>query len=143
VTVRARFYLTLFDDVHRMTFPIQSTPVNVVDGLQCAAGFLNQLGCMSIFRWPMRRVYLSTGDHGVESRIRAVSYSPFPAEPGFIPVEQHWFSAGALDTQATITTKAPISYFHVDAEISGVSLAGYTGEAKRRVLMAPPPPGIR
>lgn len=142
VTVRARLYLTLFGDPHSMTIPIQPAPVNVMDGLQCFAGFFNQLNCRSIFRWPRRRVYAKTGDGGVESYIRAVSYSPFPAELGVNPIEQHSFE-GALDaTHATVITMVPLSYFHVDTEIRGVSLLEYTGEARRKALMAPRP-GVR
>ncbi len=143
VTVQARFYLTLFGDTESMTIPIRPEPVNIMDGMQCAAGFFNQLGCASLFRWPRRRVYAKTGDGGVESHIRTLSYSPFPATLGFIPVEQHSFTGAASSTQATITTKAPISYFDIDARIPGVSLTDYTADAKRQALTAPPPPGAR
>ncbi len=143
VTLQTRLYLTLFGDAQSMTIPIQPEPaVNVMDGLQCFAGFFNQLNCRSIFRWPRRWVDAKTGDGGVASHIRSVSYSPFPAELGFNPIEQHSFSGSASATHATVTTKAPLSYFHVDSEIAGVSLLDYTAEARRKALM-PPPPGIR
>jgi hypothetical protein len=143
VTLQTRLYLTLFGDAQSMTIPIQPSPgVNVMDGLQCFAGLFNQLNCRSIFRWPRRRVDAKTGDGDVESHIRSVSYSPFPAEFGFNPIEQHSFQGATSATHATVTTTAPLSYFHVDAEMTGISLLDYTVEARRRALMAPPP-GIR
>lgn len=86
---------------------------------------------------PRRRVYAKTGEGGVESYIRSVSYSPFPATLGFDPLEVHSFSGAPSATQAIITTKEPLSHFHIDAEIQGVSLTDYTAEANMTV---PPPP---
>lgn len=140
VNVRARLYLTLFGDPRSMTIPIQQEPVNAIDGLQCFAGLFNQLHCRSIFRWPRRRVYAKTGEGGVESFIRSVSYSPFPATSGFDPIEEHSFSGATTATQATIITKKPLSHFHVDAEIRGVTLSDYTAKAQRKALSVPPPP---
>jgi len=142
VTLRTRLYLTLFGDAKSMTIPIEPEPVNIMDGLQCSAGLFNQLYCRSIFRWPRRRLEAKTGDGGVESHIRSVSYSPFPAEFGFNPIEQHSFSGATTATHATVTTTAPLSYFHVDTEMTGVSLLDYTVEARRKALSAPTP-GIR
>ncbi len=139
VTLTARLYLTLFGDPHSITIPIQPEPVRAIDGLLCQSGLFNQLHCMSIFRWPRRRVYAMTGEGGVESFIRDISYSPFPATFGFDPLEQHSFSGAQSASQATIITKTPLSHFHVDADISGVMLAGYTAEAKRKAMVVPPP----
>jgi hypothetical protein len=140
VTARTTLYLTLFGDPQSKTIPIQPEPVNAIDGLQCFAGLFNQLHCRSIFRWPRRRVYARTGEGGVESFIRSVSYSPFPATLGFDPIEEHSFSGATTATQATIITKKPLSHFHVDAEIRGITLKDYTAEAQRKALSAPPPP---
>lgn len=141
VTVHAKLYVTLFGNPRSVTIPIQNPPVNAIDGLQCFAGLFNQLHCKSIFRWPMRRVYARTGEGGVESYVRSVSYSPYPATLGFNPIEEHSFSGGTTATKATITTLEPLSHFEVEREIRGVSLMDYTPEAKRRFL-APPPPGV-
>jgi hypothetical protein len=140
VTVRATLYLTLFGNPDSMTIPIQPEPVNVMDGLQCFAGLFNQLHCRSIFRWPRRRVYARTGEGGVESYIRSVSYSPYPATLGFNPIEEHSFSGAMTATRATIITTEPLSHFQVDAEIQGITLKDYTAEAQRKALSAPPPP---
>ena len=139
VTVRVKLHLTSFGNPRSMTIPIQAEPVNVMDGLQCSAGLFNQLYCRSIFRWPRRRVYAKTGEGGVESYIRSVSYSPFPATLGFNPIEQHSFSGAMSATQATVTTKEPLTHFQLEREIPGVLLLDFTAAAKRRALTAPPP----
>jgi hypothetical protein len=132
LTVRARIYLTLFGDPHSATIPLESgAPVNAVDGLQCAVGMFNQLSCRSIFRWPGKRVYVSTRD-GVGSYVRDFSYSPFPAELGFNPIVAHSFSSGLESKEAVVTTKAPLSHFSFDAMLSGVVLDDYTNTAKMR-----------
>jgi len=140
VTVHAKLYLTSFGDPHSVTVPIQPQPVNALDGLRCAVGFFHQFSCQSIFRWPRRRVYAKTGEDGVESYIRTISYSPFPATLGFNPIEGHSFPTRPDATQATVTTKAPLSYFQIEREIPGVSLADFTIDAKRRALRPPPLP---
>jgi hypothetical protein len=105
-----------------------------VDGLQRSVGLLNQLGCKSIFRWPGKRVYVSTRD-GVGSYVRTFSYSPLPAELGFNPVEAHSFSSGLKSKEAVVTTKAPLSHFHVDATLGGVVLDGYTAAARQKAVL--------
>ncbi len=52
VTLRASIYLTLFGNTRTKTIPLQSTPVNVIDGLQCGVGALSELYCRPPFRWP-------------------------------------------------------------------------------------------
>jgi hypothetical protein len=149
VTVHAQLYLTLFGNPHSMTIPFQEAPANVMDGLQCFVGLFKELNCRSIFRWPRRRVYGKSGKFGDESVIRAVSYSPFPAEFGFNPVEQHSFqlpppppplASPDLAPQAIITTREPLSHFRANAAIPNIALTDYTEDAKRRAMMAPPPP---
>jgi hypothetical protein len=136
---RAKIYVTLFGDPHSATIPVRSgTPVDAVDGLQCSAGLFNQLTCRSLFRWPGKRVWARTGE-GVESYIRTISYSPFPAEMGFNPVTQHSFSGSPSSTEAVITTKAALSHFAVDAAIEGVVPDEYTAKAKKLAIQAPVP----
>jgi hypothetical protein len=135
LTVRARIYLTLFGDPHSATIPLKSgPPVNTVDGLQCGAGLLDQLSCRSIFRWPGKRVYAGTPE-GLQSYVRTFSYSPFPAELGFNPVEAHSFSTGLAAKEAVITTKAPLSHFHVDATLDGVVLDEYSVTARQKAIL--------
>jgi hypothetical protein len=135
LTIRAKIYLTLFGDPHRATIPLESgAPVNAVDRLQCSVGLFNQLSCRSIFRWPGKRVYVSTPD-GVGSYIRTFSYSPFPAEMGFNPVEAHSFSSGLTSKEAVVTTNAPLSHFSFVATLDGVVLDNYTNAAKQRAAM--------
>jgi hypothetical protein len=117
LTVRAKIYLTLFGDPQSVTIPLKSgPPVNAVDGLKCSIGLFNQLFCTSIFRWPGKRVYGSARE-GVGSYVRTFSYSPFPAELGFNPVETHSFSSELKSTEIVITTKAPLSHFHTEASL--------------------------
>ncbi|HEU5020406.1 MAG TPA: hypothetical protein VFT60_00900 [Bryobacteraceae bacterium] len=135
VTARAKVYLTLFGDPHSATIPLEGgPPVNAVDGLQCSVGLFNQLSCRSIFRWPGKRVYVSTRD-GVGSYVRSFSYSPFPAELGFNPVEAHSFSSGLTSKEAVITTKAPLSHFSFEAKMDGVVLNDYTAAARQKAIL--------
>ncbi len=135
LTVRTRIYATLFGDPHSATIPLESgQPVNAVDGLRCSVGMFNQLSCSSIFRWPGKRVYVSTRD-GVGSYVRTFSYSPFPAELGFNPVETHSFSSGLASKEAVVTTKGALSHFHMDATLEGVVLDDYTAAARQKALM--------
>jgi hypothetical protein len=131
VTLHARLYLTWFGNSQSQTIPIRQTPVNVMDGLQCFEGVFIQFNCRSIFRWPRRRVYAFTNSGNVESSVRSVSYSPFPAELGFGSTEQHSFSVPYSTSEVTITTKEPLSHFRADLTIPNVVLARYTKEAKR------------
>jgi hypothetical protein len=135
LTARAKIYLTLFGDPHRATIPIESgPPADAVDGLQCSVGLFNQLSCRSIFRWPGKRVSISARD-GVGSYVRTFSYSPFPAEFGFHPVETHSFSTGLTSKEAVVTTKAPLSHFQIDARVDRVMLDDYTAAARQKAIM--------
>jgi hypothetical protein len=139
VTVHAIFYLTAFGDPHGVTIPVSPQPVHAIDGLECFAGRFNQLSCVSIFRWPRRRVFAKADKDGLDTFIRSISYSPFPATFGIDPIELHSFSGSLFTAQAIVTTKAPISHFKMEAEMPGVMLADYTVEAKRRAMIAPAP----
>jgi hypothetical protein len=138
VTVRGGLYLTLFGNTQVRTISLQGEPVNVMDGLQCGTGLLNQLYCRSVFRWPRRRVSAQMGKAGMEAFTWSVSYSPFPATIGFSPFEQHWVSTSKSATEATIVTTEPLSFFRRDFEIRDVHLTDFTREAKRKTIC----PGI-
>ncbi len=139
VTVRAKIYLTLFGDPYSKVIPVLPEPVDAIDGLQCSVALFNEIYCRSIFRWPRRLVYAQSVETGLESSVRAISYSPFPAELGFNPIEQHSLTGGPSEKHVTITTKAPLSHFHLDAVLKSVDLNDYTQEAKRRAMMAAKP----
>jgi hypothetical protein len=140
VTVRAKIYLTLFGDPQSEVIPVLPEPVDAIDGLQCSVALFNEIYCRSLFRWPRRRVYAKGVENGLESRVRAISYSPFPATLGFNPVEQHSLGGGPSLKHIAITTKAPLSHFHTDEVLQGIVLNDYTQDAKRRAMMAPKPP---
>ncbi|HEX3993120.1 MAG TPA: hypothetical protein VHX39_18260, partial [Acetobacteraceae bacterium] len=139
VTVRAKIYLTLFGDPHSKVIPVLPEPVDAIDGLQCSVALFNEIYCRSLFRWPRRWVYAKGVENGLESYVRAISYSPFPATLGFNPVEQHSLTGGPSEKHVTITTKTPLSHFHVDVVLNNVDLNDYTQDAKRRAMTVPKP----
>ena len=68
VTLRASLYLTLFGDSRLKTVPLQTTPINVMDGLQCRlTGVFNRFSCQSALRWPARLVYARFGESDIQS----------------------------------------------------------------------------
>ena len=132
VMLRAALYLTLFGDSGSMTIPIEPTPVNIMDGLQCSEGVFIQFSCRAVFRWPARRVYAAANGVASGSSFTSISYSPFPAELGFGAPERHSFSLPYAASRVTITTKEPLGHFRADLTIPNVVLARFTKEEKRK-----------
>ena len=126
VSIHGALYLTVFGNPQLQTISLAGKPVNVMDSLQCGTGFLNQLYCRSVFRWPRSRVEAKFGQGGTESFTPFVSYSPFPATMAFSPFEQHWVSTSETATQATIITKKTLSHFRRDFEIRDVQIRNFT-----------------
>ena len=122
VTVHVKLYLTLLGDARQATIPIQAGGVNTIEGLHCGPGYYDQLYCLSVFRWPSRAVYAAFEGRGSEPFTTAFSYSPFPAELGFTPLESHWVSTPLAANSATILTKRPLSHFEREFEVTNVHL---------------------
>jgi hypothetical protein len=53
------------------------------------------------------------------------SYSPFPAELGFSPLESHWVSTPLSANSATIVTKQPLSHFERDFDVTNIHLDAF------------------
>jgi hypothetical protein len=62
---------------------------------------------------------------------RAISYSPFPAEPGIIPVSQDFtFSIARMaPSEATVDTVAPLAYIQRNFEIQNLRLGDFQLDA--------------
>ena len=135
VTLDASIYLTIFGNPRANTIPLQSIPVNTLDGLQCFVDMFNQLLCRSAFRWPARIVDSDTGSFG-----RVVSYSPFPAGLHLNPIETRGATSGPPVSArvVTITVREQLSHFQRDVEVRGDALrigphAVITGNLRYRV----------
>jgi hypothetical protein len=125
VTFRASIYLTLFGNDRMKTVPLQSKPVNVMDGLQCAIGALSDLHCASPFRWPARLVYAKFGETDIRSFTRLISYSPFPADLSLDNVEIDGVSRPASAREVTIVSKEPLENIRLNFEAPGIKLADF------------------
>ena len=137
VTLHAEVYFTLFGNAKSQEIPLEQTPVNVMDGLQCSEGVFIQFNCRSIFRWPRRRVSAAAGSGPSGLPVSSISYSPFPAELGFGSVERHSFSVPYKAAIVTITTREPVSHFRAEVTIRDIRLSGYTKEASRKCYLCP------
>jgi len=124
VTLDASIYLTIFGNPRANTIPLQSIPVNTLDGLQCFVDMFNQLLCRSAFRWPARIVDSDTGSFG-----RVVSYSPFPAGLHLNPIETRGATSGPPVSArvVTITVREQLSHFQRDVEVRGLHLKDLVG----------------
>jgi hypothetical protein len=131
VTMHAAVYLSLYGDPHAHTVPISSTPVNVMDGLQCSVGQFRQLLCRAAFRWPNRLVYAKDAGGGLDSFYQLISYSPFPGGLTLNPIEEHWTSpAPASATRITIVARDPLAHFRRDLDATGVYIGDRLGQRR-------------
>ncbi len=126
VTLRASLYLTLFGNPRERTITLRETPANVMDGIQCFAGYLNNLLCRSPFRWPARMVSQRSGT-GQSYLTRLISYSPFPATLDLAPVV--WNGTAVYSQtplpggrQVTIRVEEPIAYLRRDVAVRDLYL---------------------
>jgi hypothetical protein len=128
LSLRVSFYFTLFGNTHDRTFTLHRKPENVMDGIQCFAGPLNQLLCRSAFRWP-RAIVSQIAGGGVSPLTRLISYSPFPAALDVGPIVTkgtQYYAREPLpsDREVTIQVKVPIAYLRRDVVVEDLRLNG-------------------
>ena len=138
--VRGSLYLTIFGNhqTARVPFGDQSVPVPGVGVCAASAGAKQKsyfLICSSAFRFPPVLVsyrLLETTKEGAQqvwtsTQPRAISYSPFPAEPGIVPVNQDFtFSTvRASLSEARVDTVEPLAYIQRSFEIDNIRLRDF------------------
>lgn len=126
LTLRATFYLTLFGNARERTITLRKKPADIMDGIQCYAGYLNKLVCRSPFRWPARIVSQSS-EHGHSDLIRLISYSPFPANLDLDPIVrigEVYLKETPLpeDRLVTVEVEQPVAYLRRDVEVHNLYL---------------------
>jgi hypothetical protein len=126
VTLRASLHLTLFGNSRTKIIPLQSEPLDVMDGLQCYLDkrfAFDYFTCRSAFRWPARLVYVRQGQ-AVCSLGQLISYSPFPSGINLDDsIETRSTSEiSAQSPQVTVTIEEPLVHFRRDLEIANLRL---------------------
>jgi hypothetical protein len=138
--VRGSLYLTLFGNRQTARVPLEdrSIPVPRVGVCSASRGANRQsyfLICSSAFRFPAvlvsYRFKQSVKDTVQEvwssTEPRAISYSPFPAEPGINPVSQDFtFSTVPVPlSEATVDTLKALAHIRRDFEINNLRLGSF------------------
>lgn len=142
--VRGSLYLTILGNrqTARVPFGDQSVLVPQV-GVCAASGGANRqsyfLICSSAFRSPpvlvsyrfMQSTKEATEDVPTPTPPRPISYSPFPAEPGIIPVSQDFtFSIARVAlSEARVDTVEPLAYVQRNFEIDNLRLGDFQRDA--------------
>lgn len=141
--VRGSLYLTIFGNrqTARVPFGDQSVPVPRVGVCAASAGARKSyfLICSSAFRFPPVLVsyrLLQSGKEGAQeawssTQPRAISYSPFPAEPGIVPVSQDFtFSIAQVAlSEARVDTVEPLAYIQRNFQIDNLRLGNFQVDA--------------
>jgi hypothetical protein len=127
LTIRVSLYLTIFGNARDKTIQLTKLPQNVIAGLQCYAGYANQLVCDAPFRWPGLHVSERTTSGALSGFTRLISYSPFPAELTVQPLVRNglvYYSEHPqeLDRPVTIDVREPLAYVRRDVEIRDVEV---------------------
>ena len=139
IKVRGSLYLTVFGKWRTARVPLEDKPVPVEHVGVCAAsgGADRQshfLICTSAFRSPPVLVSYrfiestaGTAEAGTSTEPRPMSYSPFPAEPGIVPVRQDFtFSiAHAALSEARVDTAEPLAHIQRNFEIDHLRLGDF------------------
>lgn len=138
--VRGSLYLTIFGNQQTTGVPLGDRPVPVSRVGVCAAsaGANRQsyfLICSSAFRSPRVLVsyrFLQPAKEGAQdvwgsTQPRPISYSPFPAEPGIIPVSQDFtFSlVRAALSGARVDTLEPLAHIQRNFETDSLRLRDF------------------
>ena len=144
VRVRGSLYLTIFGNRQTARVPFGDQSVLVPQVGACAAsGGANRrsyfLICSSAFRSPpvlvsyrfMQSTKEGTEDAPAHTQPRPVSYSPFPAEAGIIPVSQDFtFSIARVAlSEARVDTVEPLAYVQRNFEIDNLRLGDFQRDA--------------
>ena len=127
LTIRVSLYLTIFGNARDKTIQLTKSAQNVIAGLQCYAGYANQLVCDAPFRWPGLHVSERTTSGALSGFTRLISYSPFPAEFTVQPLVRNglvYYSEHPqeLDRPVTIDVREPLAYVRRDVEIRNVEV---------------------
>jgi hypothetical protein len=127
LNVRISLFLTFFGNARDKTIRLTRSPQNVIAGLQCYAGYANQLVCDAPFRWPGLHVAEKTTSGALSGFTRLISYSPFPAEFTVRPLVRNglvYYSEHPqeLDRPVTIDVREPLAYVRRDLEIRDVEV---------------------
>ena len=123
--VHGSLYFTVFGNKREKTIELAGPPANVMDGLQCYAGFVHDIFCRSAFRWPDRMVDAKGATADTRAFTEFISYSPFPAEISINPIATRWASAPAFGKrldEITIVVAEPLAHVRRDFELAGVRL---------------------
>jgi hypothetical protein len=118
----------VFGNARERTIALRKDPTNVMDGVQCYSGYLNNVICRAPFRWPARMVSQRSGA-GQAYLTRLISYSPFPATLDLAPLVWEgtaMYSEKPLeeDRQVTIHVEEPVAYLQRDVEVHDLYLEG-------------------
>jgi hypothetical protein len=130
LVLRASFYLTVFGNPRDKTITLHRTPLNIMDGLQCYAGYFNQLECRSPFRWPERIVSQKSAGGGKSALTHLISFSPFPANLQLNPIVRkstEYYSRDPLPEgrSVTIEVEEPLAYLRRDVEVGDIYLGSH------------------
>jgi hypothetical protein len=121
--LHASLYLTLFGNAREQTIRLSKHPAGIL-GLQCFAGFMNQLTCEAPFRWPGRILSQKNGE--ARSTItRLISYSPFPATLDTDPIITQgiaYYPRDPLPAERLVTLESlePVAYLRRDLEVRDI-----------------------
>ncbi len=126
LTLRATFYLTIFGNSRERTITLRTKPSDVMDRIQCFAGYLNNVVCQSPFRWPGELVSQKSGA-GHSDLTRLISYSPFPATLSLAPIAWEgtaMYSETPLpaDRPVTIQVEEPVAHLRREVEVDNLYL---------------------
>jgi hypothetical protein len=122
VSLRGSMHVTLFGRAKSKTVALGKRPVNTFDGLQCAAGPIKDLYCLSPFRWPERLINAEFPDGYRRTFAHTISYSPFPAELGFNTVDSDSIWMPAAAREVTFVEKEPLGHIRLDFDFPNIKL---------------------
>lgn len=140
--VRGSLYLTILGNRQTARLPFGDSVLVPSVGVCEAGGGANRqsyfLMCSSAFRSPPVLVsyrFMQSTKEGTEdvrpTQPRPISYSPFPAEPGIIPVNQDFtFSIARMAlSEARVETVEPLAYIRRNFEIDNLRLGDFQRDA--------------
>lgn len=127
VLLRGALYVTLFGVERTASIAPDFRPVEVPGAGMCRANpfqaHLANVLCRVAFRWP-RRVVWARDDAGDGTRLTpTLSYSPFPADLVFDPVD-NYHTAAPADPRGVVTvvSQEPTAHVRLEAELREVRL---------------------
>jgi hypothetical protein len=130
VRIHVGLYMTIFGRGRSTAIPLDRNPVAVPGLGQCAASAVPDAPavawCRVPFRWPSRVVFARGSPDPLERFTTSLSYSPFPADLSFNPVETRWSLAKPdSNGMVTIGTTETMWFVRSDLEIGDVRLTDF------------------